>query len=144
VPASTFATILLAVTLPDEELIERLGRAYEAFNRRDYDAVMEIVDPHIVLVRAGAQPELRGAEALRAWMEPDAFESQVLEPSDFRVAGNRVRMHVRGIMRGAGSGIEMEADAWSVWSFDDDGKVTRVENFLPHEEAEAQRAFQAP
>jgi hypothetical protein len=57
-------------------------------------------------------------------------------------------MHVRGSIRGAGSGIEMEANAWSVWSFAENGaengKVTRMENFLPHEEAEAQRAFQAP
>jgi ketosteroid isomerase-like protein len=57
------------VGIPEGELIERLRRGYDAFNRRDYDAVMEIVDPDIVLVRGGP-PELRGAEAQRAFRAP--------------------------------------------------------------------------
>jgi ketosteroid isomerase-like protein len=129
--------------LTEEQMIERLRRSYELFNRGDFNVLIEVADPEIVLVRAGGQPELRGAEALRAWLEPNAFESQVLEPTEFRVAGNRVLMRVEGTMRGAGSGIEMNAEAWSIWTFGDDDKVTRIENFLAHEEAEAVTAFAA-
>src|SRR5207247_653086 len=83
-------------------------------NRGDFDVLIEVADPDIVLVRAGGQPELRGAEALRAWLEPDAFESQVLEPTEFRVAGNRVLMRVESTVRGAGSGIETKGEDWSI------------------------------
>jgi hypothetical protein len=82
-------------------------------------------------------------QALLAWLEPDAFESQVVEPTEFRVAGRRVMVHVQGTMRGAGSGIEMPVDAWTVWTFGEDGRVTRVENFLAHEEAGALEALEA-
>jgi ketosteroid isomerase-like protein len=128
----------------DQELIQRMRQIYEAFNCGDFDVVIEMAHPDIVLIRAGAQGELRGAETVRAWMEPDAFDSQKLEPLEFRVDGNGVLVHVRGTMRGAGSGIEMDIGSWTVWTFDEDARVTRVEVFLEHEEIEAQRALQAP
>jgi hypothetical protein len=43
--------------------------------------------------------------------------------------------------RGAGSGIEMEIEALSLWTFSDAGKVTRMETFLTTEEDEARRAL---
>ena len=70
-------------------------------------------------------------------MEPDAFESQTLEPLDFRAAENRVLVRLRMIARGTGSGIEMDMELWNLWTFDDAGLVTRVQVFLPHEGAEA-------
>jgi hypothetical protein len=73
-------------------------------------------------------------------MEPEAFESQVIEPREFRVAGNKILVGQATRSRGAGSGIEMELDMWAVWTVDDAGLVTRLEAFLPHEEAEARRA----
>ena len=76
-------------------------------------------------------------------MEPDAFESQVTEPLEIEIAGNRALIRQLRRARGAGSGIEMEVGAWAVWTFDDDGRVTRMENFLEHEEDEARRALEA-
>ncbi len=118
-----------------------LRRNYEAYNRCDFDSVVERAHPDIVLVRAGGQGELRGPEALRSWMEPDAFESQLLEPLEFEVATNRVLVHARSMLRGACSGIEMEACTWTVWTFDDQARITRIEVFLEHEEDEARRAL---
>jgi hypothetical protein len=37
----------------------------------------------------------------------------------------------------------MEIDSHTVWTFDDDGRVTRVEFFLPHQEDEALGALGA-
>ena len=121
----------------DQGIIDSLRRAYEAFNRTDFDAAMQIAHPEIEYVPPGGQASLRGTAALRAWMEPDAFELQKIEPREFRVQKKKVlvRQHTWG--RGAGSGIEMEIDMWAVWTLNDDGLVTRVEAFLPHEEAEA-------
>ena len=137
------ATILPVVTLTDEEMLEQLHTAYEAFNRAEFDAMLNLAHPDIVMVRAGGQGEIRGPEAIRSWLEPDAFESQVLAPASYEVEGSRVLVHVRGSMRGAVSGIELDIGAWTLWGFGDDGRITRVENFLEHEEDEARRALRA-
>ena len=130
------------MAIPEEELLERLHRGHEAFNRGDYAAATEWVHPDVVMVSLSpGRTELRGAEALRAWMEPDAFESQNSEARKIEIEGNRalIRQHTRA--RGSGSGIEMEIGSWAVWTFDDEGRVTRIENFLEHDEDEARRVF---
>jgi ketosteroid isomerase-like protein len=129
------------MSIPEKDLIERLRRVYGLFNAEDFDAAMEIAHADIVFARPGGQSDVRGAEALRAWMEPDAFESQAIEIEEFEVAGNRVLVRQHATARGAGSGIEIEIESWTVWTFDDDGKATRMQFFLPNEEGEARRAL---
>jgi hypothetical protein len=121
-------------------MIDALRRAHEAFNRGDFDAAVEIAHPEVEFVPVGGQASRRGAEALRAWMEPDAFEEQRIEPLDFRIEGKKVlvRQHVQA--RGAGSGIDLDLKMWAVWTFDDDLLVTLIEVFLPHQESEALEA----
>jgi ketosteroid isomerase-like protein len=131
------------VTPSEEELIERLRRNNEALNRGEFDVAIELADPEIVFVRPGGLPELRGTDAVREWMEPDAFESQTIELLSHEVEGNRVLTRQRTKARGAGSGIEMEIEALTVWTFNEDGKVTRVESFTPAEEEAARRALRA-
>jgi hypothetical protein len=124
---------------PDQ--IARLHDSYAAFNRGDYDAALEgMVHPEMEFFPPGGQPPIRGAEGFRAWMEPDAFESQVIEPLGFRSAENAVLAHHRMIARGAGSGIEMNLEMWAVWTYDEAGLIIRVQGFLPHERAEALEA----
>ena len=126
--------------MTDEEMIAALRRLHDAFNRGDFEAVVQLVHPDIELVRAGGQSSVKGVAALREWMEPDAIEEQRIEPLDFRVKGDKVlvRVHVTG--RGAGSGIEMDFVTCVVWTLDDHGLVKEVQGFLPHEEAEALEA----
>ena len=124
----------------DAAMIDALQRTYEAFNRGDFDAAVAIAHPEMEFVPPGGQASLRGAAAVRAWMEPDAFEEQKVEPREFRVNGNKVLVSQHTWGRGAGSGIEMEVDVLSVWTLNDDGLVTRLEAFLPHEETEALEA----
>ncbi len=122
------------------EKIDRLRAAFDAFNGGDFDAALTFAHPDIEFVPPGGQTSYKGTESFRAWMEPDAFETQVIEPLDFIVAGNRVLVRQRSTARGAGSGIELELSTWNVWTFDDEGLVTRVETFLEHEEARAREA----
>jgi ketosteroid isomerase-like protein len=124
----------------DEEIIARLRRFDEAFNRGDFDAATEVADPAIEFVRAMGQPPLHGADALRAWMRPDAFEDQRIEAFEFNVNRNKVLVRQRARARGAGSGIEVDVDFWSVWALNDDGLATRLEFYLGHERAEALEA----
>jgi hypothetical protein len=72
-----------------------------------------------------------------------SFEAQVIEIEEFEVAGDRVLVRQHATARGAGSGIEMEIESWTLWTFDQDGRAIRAEFFLPHQEDEARRALKA-
>ena len=123
-----------------QENIVKLREAYESFNRGEFDAAVALAHADVEVFPPGGQAPYRGVEKFRAWMEPDAFESQVIEPLEFTVAGNKILVEQHATARGAGSGIELEVRSWTVWTFDDEGLVTRVQNFLKHEKAEALKA----
>jgi ketosteroid isomerase-like protein len=127
------------MTNRDAEIIAAVRRAFDAFSRGDVDALRKYAHPEIELVTNERQT-LKGAARVRAWREPDAFESQVVEPLDFRVVGNKVLVRMRAHIKGAGSGIEVDALGWTVLTYDDAGLLTRVELYLDHEEAEALKA----
>jgi ketosteroid isomerase-like protein len=123
-----------------EKNVELLRSLYEAFNRGDFDAAVRDAHPDVELIRPGGQSPVRGGAALQAWMEPDAFEDQRFEPLDFTVNGGKVLVRQRMTGRGAGSGVEFDLTLFVVFTIDDGGLVTRLEAFLPHEEAEALEA----
>jgi hypothetical protein len=49
-----------------------------------------------------------------------------------------VKVHVRA--RGTSSGIELDTTSWCVSEFDEQGRITRFEIFLEHEEDRAREA----
>jgi ketosteroid isomerase-like protein len=126
--------------MTDEKMIAALRRLHEAFNRGDFEAVVQLVRPDIELLRPGGQSSVKGVAALREWMQPDALEEQRVEPLDFRVTGDKVLVRAQVTGRGAGSGIEVKIVTYIVWTLDDHGLVKEVQGFLPHEEAEALEA----
>jgi SnoaL-like domain len=103
----------------DAELVADLRRGLDAYNRGDFDAAMENIHPEVELVLAGDQQTLNGAARFRAWLEPDAFESQVIEPLDFRVVGNKILVRHRNHIGGARSGFEADFLFWTVWTYDE-------------------------
>jgi ketosteroid isomerase-like protein len=120
-----------------EENVETIRAFYEVYNRRDFDHLPKPLHPDIEVVPSGDQAPIKGAARVRAWMEPDAFESQVIEPLDLRPVGDKVLVRGHSKIRGAGSGIEAGFLFWAVWTFAGAGLTTRVEIFLDHQEAEA-------
>jgi ketosteroid isomerase-like protein len=122
------------------ENVNRLRQAYEAFNRGDFDIAIEIVHPEFEFVRAGGQSRVRGAEAFRAWMEPDALEDARVEPLEFRTNGSKILVRARTRARGAASGMELDNETWAVWTMDGNGFATRLEGFLAHQRDEALEA----
>ena len=68
--------ILRVMPERDQEIINSVRRAYEAFSRADFDTAIEIAHPDVEFVPPGGQTSLKGADAMRAWMEPDAIEEQ--------------------------------------------------------------------
>ena len=123
-----------------EENVETIRAFYEVYNRGDFDALPKPLHPDIEVVPSGGQAPIKGAARVRAWMEPDAFESQVIEPLDLRVVGDKLLVRARSKIRGAGGGIEAEFLFWAVWTFDEAGVTARVEIYLDHQKAEALEA----
>ena len=126
--------------MSDEETIERLQAGYDAFNRGDFDTAIAFFHPDVEYIPVGGQPPIRGAQGFRAWMEPSAFERQVVEPREITVNGDKALVRIHAAVRGAGSGIEMEVESWVVLTQDPDGLVTRMEVFFLYEEEQARAA----
>ncbi len=123
-----------------QENVEIVRRAHQAFNRGDVDAAIALLRPDVEIVRPGIDPPLKGQEAVRAWMEPDAFAEQRIEPLEFRVNGDKVLVRQELFARGAGSGIELDVGSWAVWTLDDEGFIARGEMFMLDQEADALEA----
>ncbi len=107
----------------------------------DFDLALTLVHRDIEFVPPGDQPPYRGKESLRRWMEPDAFQEQVVEKFEPVVVTDTTllaRLRIRA--RGATSGIELDVITWSAWAFDETGLITRIEVYLDHEEARAREA----
>ncbi len=125
----------------DELNIAKLRAAYAAFSRGDFDAAVEAgVHIDFEYVPAGGLGSIRGIESFRTWMEPDAFDVQIVEPVEIEMNGDRALVHQHTRVRGAGSGIEVETHTFGVWTIDDDGLAVRLEIFQEPDEAEARRA----
>ena len=89
--ASTRATILAGMGLPEDELTATgCGKAMTRSTAGDYDAARRVGPSRRRSTSAPVRsPRCGEPEALRAWMEPDAFESQVSELWQIEVQGNR-------------------------------------------------------
>jgi hypothetical protein len=115
-------------------------RLLELHSGGEFDAAVELVDADIEMFPPGSQPAIRGRAALRAWMEPDAFLDQVIEPLEVIAVDDKVFTQLHIWARGARSGVELDLITWCVWTAGPDGLITRAEIFLEHEEAEARAA----
>ena len=121
--------------------VDAARRWLEAVGREDFDEAVALLHPDVELFPPGGQTPHRGVEGVRRWMEPEAFEGQAVEPLEVVPTGDNMvlaRQHVTA--RGAASGVPIDVTSWSVWTFDQDGLITRVEIYLEHEEARARAA----
>jgi ketosteroid isomerase-like protein len=121
-----------------QENVEIVRRLWEAWERRDTEAVLGLYDPAIVWeVRAsplsGSYVGHEGVrQYFREWME--AFEGYDAKAETFIDAGDKVvvRSRVRG--RGKASGVEVGMPGWQVYRIRD-GLVIRVDFFQTEAEA---------
>ena len=112
---------------------EIIRRAYDAFNRGDFDEAVKHVHPDVEI--SGTLESLKGRDALRKWLEPDMFESQRFEVKEVTVRGDVVLAHITTTGRGAGSGIEFTQEAFNVFWFSD-GEIVRISANFDREDAE--------
>ena len=84
---------------------------------------------------------IEGWDSFRAFLDPDAFEWQQLEPLEWRVNGSKVLVRVRVRAQGAASGLELDIQSWMVWTMSDGLGVHLVNT---QDEKRALEAFRAP
>jgi ketosteroid isomerase-like protein len=122
------------------ENVEIAERVIDAFNRRDTDAVAELITvdfewfPAMPTLLAGTSFKGReGIEAYRTEIDNtwEEYRSVALE---FRDLGDRVLMLGRLEGRGRGSGAAVDAPQGTVWDFVG-GKISRASTYLDHAEA---------
>ena len=113
-----------------------LRKAYDAFNRGDFDAAVESVHPEIEWERvAEVEGKVHGREAVRQFMQPDVFASQKAEIVEITShEGDKLLVHARFKGSFSGSGIELEQAGWQLWTIRD-GLGGKLEVFLDRDQA---------
>lgn len=123
-----------------QENIERVRRAYEAFNRGDLDnAVADFaVDSEYIATGAipGAEGVYRGPEGFKQffhWLLDD-FDDVRVEVHDLIDAGDHVLAGITNRGRGKRSGAIASWHVWQLWTLRD-GEFVRGEGFTSTEDA---------
>jgi ketosteroid isomerase-like protein len=109
-------------------------RAYEAFNRRDWGAIGELVDADIDF-RTTVE-SFHGHDGLEAWARQadELFDEFVIEVEDVVEAGGRIVVLAHERARGKGSGVEAEMRIAHVWTLRD-GRAVAMQGYVDRAEA---------
>jgi ketosteroid isomerase-like protein len=120
------------------EIVERVRRFVEAFNRRDFDTFFAQLDPEIEYTPVEENVLYRGREAFTEyighWLE--AWDTFVAHPEEIEItpAGNWGFVALR--FRGRGKGSEVDVDDRLYWATElREGRVHRIEEYTGREEA---------
>jgi ketosteroid isomerase-like protein len=121
---------------------ELVRDAFARWNSREHESLLAQIDADVEIVVASTQitggKPYRGHEGYWQWIATmeESFDVWEIFPEVFEERGDAVlvlgHMHVRG----RGSGVELDQETG--WIVDvHDGKMTRFQAFLSHEEARA-------
>jgi ketosteroid isomerase-like protein len=117
-----------------DENLEVIRQAYVALSQGDEDTLRNLSAAELVVdfSRRLVEPAVLGRdEALGVLFSQlgEAWEDWPLwEPQELIDADDRVAAFIRTTARGKGSGAEVEAYVWNVWTFRD-GKVVELKYF---------------
>lgn len=117
-----------------QENVELVRRAYEAFNTRDYERLMTMVNDDVVWRFIGGfadlvGPELRGRDEVGGWfVESNELLGNRGEIEDIRESGERVVVIVRMAGAGGVSGAPTMLRFSQVFSFRD-GLISAADNY---------------
>ena len=126
-----------------QENVEAFKRATEAWNRREFEAFLEELDPAVEF--HAALEELLGGEGMVYWGHggvrkllfrdfAETFAAVHFEYSEIRDLGDRIVAIGRVRARGGESGVQVESPLGVLVDFRD-GKATRVWSTLDPKEA---------
>lgn len=127
------------------EDVERLRRAYQAFNEGGVEAVLDRLAPEFQVRDRESSPDREtrhGKEGIKQLFDSymEAFDAFRLEPEEFVDAGDQIVVSLQQRVRGKGSGAEVVGRIAHVWTMRD-GTALRLRIFGDKESAlEALRA----
>jgi uncharacterized protein len=130
----------------ESAVVQTIRRAYEAYNRGDIDAVVELMDERVEWrpPATSLEPQpLQGREAVRRYLAPDLFDEQGAEPEEIIEQGDRVLVVARARARGRESGIEVDQTVFHLWTIARD-RAVRFEVHVEREHALAALSGEAP
>ena len=118
-----------------EENLETVRRAYAALTRGDTDTLRDLAAPKLVVdfSRRLLDPlVLRGRDEALRFILSEPYEEwegwPVWEPQELIDADDKVVAFIRTAARGKGSGVEVEAYVWNLWTIRD-GKPVAFQYF---------------
>jgi ketosteroid isomerase-like protein len=116
-----------------EEDVEAVRGSYEALNRGDIDATVEVLAPDAEWHESAAFPgagTFRGREAVRGFLEEflESWEELHQQVEEVVVEGDRAALMIHLTARGRGSGAEVDARYAHVWTVRD-GSGVRVDAY---------------
>jgi ketosteroid isomerase-like protein len=125
-----------------QENVETLKAGIEAINRRDWDALLEGLDPDVEWYPASSTPwaggatVYRGHEEVRQWFESvaEVFTEVHSEFPEIRDLGDRVVAIGKIRARGDASGAETETTVAYLFEYENE-KATRVWSYLDPRQA---------
>ena len=101
-----------------EENVEQAYRSIDAFNRRDLDAFLAVMDENVESVSriVAIEGGLHGHEGVRRWWESwlAAFPDYKLEVQEVRDLGDVVLSVIRAVGHGGGSALPFQDDVFHV------------------------------
>jgi len=99
-----------------QENVELAYRAYDAFNRRDWDALLTLMDDEIEIESrlVGMEGAYHGHQGLRRWWTDflGAFPDYTVEVEELRDLGDMTLGHIRGWGHSAGSDTPIIDPFW--------------------------------
>ena len=125
------------MSVPNLEVVQR---AVDAWNRRDVDAWLDLLDPEIEVVFPPEVPEpgpFRGHEEIQGWMQGflSAWDEHRAEIDELISSdADRIVLTVHLVGRGAGSGAELDETDAHVFTFRN-GKILSWRNYVTREQA---------
>ena len=122
-----------------QENVELVRRAYDAWDRRDFEAMSDLLHPDFELdltARVLNPDRYVGVEGLRRFVDElgETWDDMGLEPEEFIDAGDQVVVPILARLRGRGSGLSLQDRIVQVWSVRE-GKAERVQVFTDRDEA---------
>jgi ketosteroid isomerase-like protein len=118
-------------------VVDRLRAAYDAYNSGEVGSVIDFAaeDIEVCPPPSSLEPEpFHGRDALLEYLEPNMFEFQRAEPTEFLDEGDRIFVAARVRARGRGSGVELDDQVFHVWTTDG-AHAVRFEIFLDRDQA---------
>jgi ketosteroid isomerase-like protein len=122
-----------------QEDVETLRGAYEAFNERGVEAILEHLAPRFQVRDRESSPDREtryGREGIKELFDSymEAFDALRLEPEEFIDANGEILVSLHQLARGKGSGARVVSRIAHVWTMEE-GAAVRLRIFADPETA---------